>query len=86
MGPSTSDRPPAVLLMVKLATGNVHLMQGGVHPLRHHTGTVGVHVEPVFAANNGLVHTALVALALVVGLGNTKVKNVVKVSNVKCIW
>ncbi len=74
MGPSTPHRPPAALLMVKLATGNVHLMEGGVHPLWQHAGTVGVHVEPVFVANNGLVDTALVALALVVGLRNTKVK------------
>lgn len=54
--------------MVKLATGNVHLVQGGVDPLGQHAGTVGVHVEPIFVADNGLVYAALVALALVVGL------------------
>lgn len=74
MGSSTPGRPPAALPMVKLATGNVHLMQGGGHPLGQHAGTVGVQVEPAFVADDGLVHTALVALALVVGLRKTKVK------------
>lgn len=73
MGPATPDGPPAALPIVKLATGNVHLMQGGVYPLRQHSGTAGVHVEPAFVADNGLVHTALVALALVVGLRETKI-------------
>lgn len=63
--------------MVKLATGDVHLMQGGVHPLGQHAGTVGVHVEPAFVADNGLVYVALVALALVVGLRKTKVTSLV---------
>lgn len=74
MGPSTADRPPVALPMVKLATGNVHLMHGGGHPLGQHAGAVGVQVEPGFVADDGLVHTALVALALVVGLRRTKVK------------
>lgn len=73
MGPSTPDRPPAVLLVVKLATGNVHLMQGWVHSSGQHAGTVREHVEPAFVADNGLVYTALVALALVVCLRKTKV-------------
>lgn len=75
MGPSTPDRrpPAAALPVVKLATGNVHLVQGGVHPLRQHAGTVGVHMEPAFVASDGLVHTALVTLALVVGLREIKV-------------
>lgn len=77
MGPSTPDRSPAALPVVKLATGNVHLMQGGVHALGQHTGTVGVQVETAFVADNGLVHTALVALALVVRLRNTKGKSLV---------
>lgn len=68
MGPSTPDGPPAALLMVELATGDVHLMHGGVHPLRQHARTVGVHVETDFVANDGLVYAALVALALVVRL------------------
>lgn len=68
MGQSTPDGPPAALPMVKLATGNVHLMQGGLHPFGQHAGTVGVHVEPAFVADDGLVHTPLIALALVVGL------------------
>lgn len=75
MGPSTPDRSPAALPVVKLATGNVHLMQGGVHVLGQHAGTVGVQVETSFVADNGLVHTALVALALVVRLRNTKGKS-----------
>ena len=74
MGPSTPGRPPASLLVVKLATGNVHLMEGRVHTLGQHAGAVGVHVEPTFVANDGLVHTALVTLALVVDLRETEVK------------
>lgn len=72
MGPSTPDRPPAVLLVIKLPTGNVHLMEFGVQPFRQHTGTVGVHVEPVFVASDGLVDAAFVALALIVSLEKTK--------------
>lgn len=77
MGTATSDRPPAALLVVKLATGNVHPMQGGVHCLGQHPWTVGVHVEPTFVTDDGLVNTAFVALALVVGLKKTKVKIIV---------
>lgn len=58
--------------MVKLATGDVHLVEAGVHALRQHAGTVGVHVEAVFVPSDGLVHTALVALALIVGLRERK--------------
>lgn len=72
MGPSTPDGPPAALPMVKLATGNVHLMHGGVHPLGQHAGTVGVHVETASVGDNGLVYAALVGLALVVCLRNKK--------------
>lgn len=72
VGPSTSGRPPAADLLVKLATGNVHLMQGGVHPHRQHAGAVGVHVEPIFVADDGLVHIALVGLTLVVDLREIK--------------
>lgn len=73
--------------MVKLAAGDVHLMQGGVHPLRQHAGTVRVHVEPTPVADNGLVHTALVAHALVVGLREVKhVALVVLWICVMCIW
>lgn len=75
MGLSPPDRPPAALLMVKLATDDVHLMHGGVQPPRQHAGTVGVHVETAFVAGNGLVYAALVALALVVCLWKTKVKS-----------
>lgn len=42
MGSTTSDRSPAAFVVVKLATGNVHLMQGGVHALGQHARTVGV--------------------------------------------
>lgn len=73
VGPSTPDGPPVADLLVKLATGNVHLMQRGVHPLRQHAGAVGVHVEPVFVASDGLVHAALVGLTLVVGLKERKI-------------
>lgn len=88
MGPSTPDRPPAALLMVKLPTGNVHLMQGGVHPIGQHAGTVGVHVERAFFADNRLVHAALVALALVVGLRKTQfsIGGFVDLCGVVCIW
>lgn len=68
MGPPTPARPSAALLVVKLAAGDVHLMEDGVHPFRKHAGAVGVHVEPVFVGSDGLVHAALVALALIVGL------------------
>lgn len=85
MGSPTLDRPPAALLGIKLATGDVHLMQGGLHPLRHHAGTVGVHVEATFAADDGLVHTTFVALALVVGLRGAKVKVVQQMLQWKCL-
>ena len=74
MGPPPPDRRPAALLVVKLATGNVHLVQGGVHSLWQHAGTVGIHVKPTVVASDGLVHTALVALALVVCLRERKVQ------------
>lgn len=60
--------------MVKLATGDVHLMQGWVQALGQHAGTIGVQVEAAFVAGDRLVHVALVALALVVCLMETKVK------------
>lgn len=68
VGPSTLNRPPATVPVVKLTTGNVHLVQGGVHSLRQHAWTGGVHVEAAFVGSDGLVHTALVVLALVVSL------------------
>jgi hypothetical protein len=66
--PPTPDEPPAAFPVVKLATGDVHLVQGGMHPVRHHAGVVGEHVETVAVPHDRLVHPALVALALVVGL------------------
>lgn len=72
MGPPGPDSAPAALLVIKLATGNVHLVQGGPHPLGQHAGTVGVQVEPAFIAGYSLVDAALVALALVVRLRKNK--------------
>ena len=74
VGPSAPGRSPAALPVVKLATGNVHLMQGGVNARRQHAWTVGVQVETAFVADDGLVHAALVALALVVRLRSITVK------------
>ena len=54
--------------MVELAAGDVHLMQHRCHSLGQHAGVVGVHVEAVLVAHDGLVHAVLVDLALVVGL------------------
>lgn len=73
MGSPTPDRPPTALSGVKLATGNEHLVKFGVHPLRQHAGTIGEHVKPTFVASNGFVYTALVALALIIGLWKQRV-------------
>lgn len=48
-------------------------MKFGVHPVRQHAGTIGEHAKPTFVASNGLVNTALVALALIVGLWKQRV-------------
>lgn len=42
MGSMTFYRSPTTLPVVKLATGDVHLMQGRVHALGQHARTVGV--------------------------------------------
>lgn len=70
----SATRPPVTFAMIKVAAGDVHLVQNGVHALREHARTVGVQVEAAFLADDGLVDTALVALALVVGLKNPKEK------------
>lgn len=57
--------------MVKLSTGDVHFMQGGVDSVGQHAWTVGVHVKTTGVANDGLVHAAFVALALIVRLRET---------------
>lgn len=77
MGPAPSDRPPAVHLVVKLPTGDMHLVEFGVQPLGQHTGAAGVHVEAALVASDGLVHAALVALALIVGLEKAKAGSLV---------
>lgn len=71
-GTSSPDRPPAALPVVKLAAVDVHLVHNGVYALGEHARAVGVQVETVFLANDGLVHAALVALALVVRLRSIK--------------
>lgn len=63
---------PAALSMIKLAAGDVHLVQDRVHALGEHARTVGVQVEAAFVADDGLVDAAFVALALVVGLRKQK--------------
>lgn len=72
MGPAAPDGPPAALPLFEPATGNVHLMQGGLHSLGQHSWAVGEHVEPAFVADDGFVHAAFITLALVVGLRKTK--------------
>lgn len=64
---------PAALPVMELAAGDVHLVQDGVHARGEHARTVGVQVE-AFVADDGLVDTAPVALALVVGLRKRKKK------------
>lgn len=76
--PSTSHGSSAANLVVKLATGDVHLMQGWGQALGQHAGAVGVKVEAAFVASDGLVHAALVALALVVRLTDTKVNSLLE--------
>lgn len=71
-GTSSAAGPPAALPMVKLAAVDVHLVHDGVYALGKHARAVGVQVETAFLANDGLVHAALVALALVVRLRSTK--------------
>lgn len=81
--PSTSHGSSAANLVVKLATGDVHLMQGWVQALGQHAGTIGVQVEAAFVAGDRLVHVAFVALALVVCLTDTKVNILLKLD---LIW
>lgn len=54
--------------LVVVAGGDVHLVQGRGQPRGQHARAAGVHVEAILVAHDGLVHAALVALALVVRL------------------
>lgn len=83
--PSTSHGSSAANLVVKLATGDVHLMQGWVQALGQHAGTIGVQVEAAFVAGDRLVHVALVALALVVRLTNTKVNSLLELDLIRSV-
>jgi len=73
------DGPLGALLMLKLATDDVHLVHGGLDSLGQHARTAGVHVEPAFVADDGLVYDALVVRALIVCLRETKVSSDVQV-------
>lgn len=83
--PSTSHRSSAADLVVKLSTGDVHLMQGWIQALGQHAGAIGVQVEGAFVARDRLVHVALVALALVVRLTDTKVNSLLELHLVKSV-
>lgn len=83
--PSTSHGSSAASLVVKLATGDVHLMQGWVQALGQHARTIGVQVEAAFVAGDRLVHVALVALALVVRLTDTKVNSLLELDLIRSV-
>lgn len=83
--PSTSHGSSAADLVVKLATGDVHLMQGWLQALGQHAGTIGVQVEAAFVASDALVHAALVALALVVRLTDTKVNSLLEPNLIRSV-
>lgn len=54
--------------MLKLSGGDVHLVCGGVHPLREHARAALVHVEGLAVPQDRLVDASLVTLTLIVGL------------------
>lgn len=65
---STFAGTPAALFGLKLATGNMHLVQGGRDPSRQHAGAVGEQEEALLVSHDAFIDTAPVTLALVIDL------------------
>lgn len=67
---------PAGVSGFKLATGDVHLVNGGGQALWQHAWAVGEHVEAAIVLQNVPVHTAPVTLALIVCLDTHRERSV----------
>lgn len=59
---------PAALFGLKLAAGDVHLVQGGSDASREHARAVRVHGEALLVCHDAFIHTSPVTLALVIDL------------------